>query len=70
MRTTNIYTQEYRNTTYKNGKFQGRLLGWYDNDQLFWYKEFKNGKRHGKYIWYSKKGTVWYDYTYINGIKQ
>lgn len=70
MTTTSVTIEEYRNFIFKNGKLNGKSLGWYDNGQLIWYQELKNGKLHGKYIWYYVDGIIMYNDIYANGVKK
>ena len=52
---------------FKNGKFEGPWVIYYDNGRL-WYKgAYKSGKQEGPWLWYHDNGQLWSKGAYKNG---
>ena len=52
---------------YKDGKRNGKHIGWYENRNKHWEEEYKDGKRNGKYISWYKNGNKHWEEEYKDG---
>jgi formylglycine-generating enzyme required for sulfatase activity len=56
--------------TWVDGKLNGVSRYWFDNDQLRADEIFVNGKRHGRFTWYTSDGKLERTMNYVDGISQ
>ena len=50
--------------------FSGQCLSWYENGQLEYEHNYKNGKPHGKWLGWNENGQLKYEHNYKNGKEQ
>lgn len=53
--------------TYKDGKYDGECLSFYNNGQVREKESYKAGKKHGEFVVYFDNGDVKYKSTYQDG---
>jgi len=49
--------------------FTGQYLDWYNNGQLKYEHNYKNGKLHGKCLGWYESGQLRYENNYKNGVR-
>jgi antitoxin component YwqK of YwqJK toxin-antitoxin module len=57
----------YTRWLFEEFKLTGECIGYYDNGEVYYIKNYKNGERHGKCIWYHYNGEVRCIENYKNG---
>jgi antitoxin component YwqK of YwqJK toxin-antitoxin module len=64
---TKLHTRCYVD---QQGRKQGLFRLWYSNGKLSMTQEYKDGKRHGRHVDYSREGGHYLTCTYVDDVKQ
>ena len=52
---------------YKDGKREGKWIGWWENGNKWYEREYKDGKKEGKWIVWHSDGDKHYEEEYNDG---
>ena len=53
----------------KNGQFDGEVIRWHNNGQMFRRTHYKVGRKHGLDEWWHENGNKWGQWEFHNGIE-
>ena len=59
--------KNYSEWLFEELKLTGECIGYYDNGEVMYIRNYKNGKLHGECVGYYDNGKVWYIYNYKHG---